>query len=108
MDSMEHIKKEFDQISSQKGTRILIWNLRQQSNMVLRSEFDFEADSYDIRIPDDALNSDELKYKKEERQDHIPACDYSLKAYLSILYLRPKMQIYLRGKKVCLILYCTR
>ncbi|KAH0624843.1 hypothetical protein JD844_032692 [Phrynosoma platyrhinos] len=67
-----------------------------------QTEFDFDTDKYDIRIPADL---DEVTgkrgYKKQERQDQItPESDYSLRAYCSILYLKPRMQIIIRGQKV--------
>ncbi|XP_069886753.1 MORC family CW-type zinc finger protein 3 [Dipodomys merriami] len=90
---------ELDAIMGKKGTRIIIWNLRSYKNA---TEFDFEKDKYDIRIPEDL---DEIAgkkgYKKQERMDQIaPESDYSLRAYCSILYLKPRMQIILRGQKV--------
>nr|XP_056714731.1 MORC family CW-type zinc finger protein 3 [Euleptes europaea] len=91
---------ELDAIIGKKGTRIIIWNLRREKNE--QTEFDFETDKYDIRIPADL---DEVTgkrgYKKQERQDQIiPESDYSLRAYCSILYLKPRMQIIIRGQKV--------
>nr|XP_045006374.1 MORC family CW-type zinc finger protein 3 isoform X2 [Jaculus jaculus] len=90
---------ELDAIMGKKGTRIIIWNLRSYKNA---TEFDFDKDKYDIRIPEDL---DEIAgkkgYKKQERMDQIaPESDYSLRAYCSILYLKPRMQIILRGQKV--------
>ncbi|XP_047421126.1 MORC family CW-type zinc finger protein 3 isoform X3 [Sciurus carolinensis] len=66
------------------------------------TEFDFEKDKYDIRIPEDLDEATGKKgYKKQERMDQIaPESDYSLRAYCSILYLKPRMQIILRGQKV--------
>ncbi|XP_060090257.1 MORC family CW-type zinc finger protein 3 [Heteronotia binoei] len=91
---------ELDAIIGKKGTRIIIWNLRREKNE--QTEFDFDTDKYDIRIPADL---DEVTgkrgYKKQERQDQIvPESDYSLRAYCSILYLKPRMQIIIRGQKV--------
>ncbi|KAK3557919.1 hypothetical protein QTP86_003841 [Hemibagrus guttatus] len=41
------------------------------------------------------------RYSGPHRADHIiPEMDYSLRAYLSILYLKARIQIILRGKKV--------
>ncbi|XP_008573942.1 PREDICTED: MORC family CW-type zinc finger protein 3 [Galeopterus variegatus] len=90
---------ELDAIMSKKGTRIIIWNLRSYKNA---TEFDFEKDKYDIRIPEDLDETTGKKgYKKQERMDQIaPESDYSLRAYCSILYLKPRMQIILRGQKV--------
>ncbi|XP_028837539.1 MORC family CW-type zinc finger protein 3b isoform X2 [Denticeps clupeoides] len=61
------------------GTRIIIWNLR-------------NADRYDIR----ANHSD----CSGESQSMTPESGYSLRAYCKILYLKPRMQIILRGQKV--------
>ncbi|CAI5772577.1 family CW-type zinc finger 3 isoform X1 [Podarcis lilfordi] len=96
----EELLAELDAIIGKKGTRIIIWNLRREKNE--QTEFDFDTDKYDIRIPADL---DELTgkrgYKKQERQDQIvPESDYSLRAYCSILYLKPRMQIIIRGQKV--------
>uniref|UniRef100_A0A8D2DM63 MORC family CW-type zinc finger 3 n=1 Tax=Sciurus vulgaris TaxID=55149 RepID=A0A8D2DM63_SCIVU len=90
---------ELDAIMGKKGTRIIIWNLRSYKNA---TEFDFEKDKYDIRIPEDLDEATGKKgYKKQERMDQIaPESDYSLRAYCSILYLKPRMQIILRGQKV--------
>ncbi|XP_026556313.1 MORC family CW-type zinc finger protein 3 isoform X2 [Pseudonaja textilis] len=96
----EELLAELDAIIGEKGTRIIIWNLRREKNE--QTEFDFDTDKYDIRIPADL---DEVTgkrgYKKQERQDQIvPESDYSLRAYCSILYLKPRMQIIIRGQKV--------
>ncbi|XP_051006240.1 MORC family CW-type zinc finger protein 3 [Acomys russatus] len=90
---------ELDAIMGKKGTRIIIWKLRSYKNA---TEFDFEKDKYDIRIPEDLDDTAGKKgYKKQERMDQIaPESDYSLRAYCSILYLKPRMQIILRGQKV--------
>ncbi|KAF2977939.1 hypothetical protein EK904_014785, partial [Melospiza melodia maxima] len=66
-----------------------------------KPEFDFDKDKYDIRIPEDLDETGKRGYKKQERMDQIvPESDYSLRAYCSILYLKPTMQIILRGQKV--------
>eukprot|EP00794_Sanderia_malayensis_P000413 gene413-1048_t len=99
LSTVAQIQEEFRAIEGTTGTRIIVSNLRRQvaGN---KYELDFVKDCFDIRIPDDLADSDESKYKREQRQDHIPASDYSLRAYCSILYLKPRMQIILRGKKV--------
>ncbi|XP_077198774.1 MORC family CW-type zinc finger protein 3 [Paroedura picta] len=91
---------ELDAIIGRKGTRIIIWNLRREKNE--QTEFDFDTDKYDIRIPADLDDvTGKRGYKKQERQDQIvPESDYSLRAYCSILYLKPRMQIIIRGQKV--------
>nr|XP_036870661.1 MORC family CW-type zinc finger protein 3 isoform X3 [Manis javanica] len=90
---------ELDAVMGKKGTRIIIWNLRSYKNA---TEFDFDKDKYDIRIPEDLDETTGKKgYRKQERMDQIaPESDYSLRAYCSILYLKPRMQIILRGQKV--------
>ncbi|KAM4700178.1 MORC family CW-type zinc finger protein 3-like [Discoglossus pictus] len=90
---------ELDAIISNKGTRIIIWSLRRDKRGW--TEFDFDKDKYDIRIPDEVDGNGKRGYKKQERMDQIaPDSDYSLRAYCSILYLKPRMQIILRGQKV--------
>uniref|UniRef100_A0A669R5K9 MORC family CW-type zinc finger 3 n=1 Tax=Phasianus colchicus TaxID=9054 RepID=A0A669R5K9_PHACC len=95
----EKLVAELDAIMGKKGTRIIIWNLRRDKND--KTEFDFDKDKYDIRIPEDLDETGKRGYKKQERLDQIvPESDYSLRAYCSILYLKPRMQIILRGQKV--------
>uniref|UniRef100_A0A8C2Y8N2 MORC family CW-type zinc finger 3 n=1 Tax=Coturnix japonica TaxID=93934 RepID=A0A8C2Y8N2_COTJA len=95
----EKLVAELDAIMGKKGTRIIIWNLRRDKNN--KTEFDFDKDKYDIRIPEDLDETGKRGYKKQERLDQIvPESDYSLRAYCSILYLKPRMQIILRGQKV--------
>ncbi|NXU80060.1 MORC3 protein, partial [Oreotrochilus melanogaster] len=95
----EKLLAELDAIMGKKGTRIIIWNLRRDKNE--KTEFDFDKDKYDIRIPEDLDETGKRGYKKQERLDQIvPESDYSLRAYCSILYLKPTMQIILRGQKV--------
>ncbi|XP_072116029.1 MORC family CW-type zinc finger protein 3-like isoform X1 [Mobula birostris] len=93
---------ELEAIPYRRGTRIIIWNIKQTKEG--KPEFDFESDKYDIRIPEDILSdiAEKRKYKRQDRMDHLVPIesDYSLRAYCSILYLKPRMQIILRGKKV--------
>uniref|UniRef100_A0A673AUK8 MORC family CW-type zinc finger 3a n=1 Tax=Sphaeramia orbicularis TaxID=375764 RepID=A0A673AUK8_9TELE len=80
------------------GTRIIIWNLRRTEDQL---EFDFQRDRYDIRIPSDiymALN--DSSQHPERISSYVPETVYSLRAYCSILYLKPRMQIVIRGVKV--------
>ncbi|XP_073702201.1 MORC family CW-type zinc finger protein 3a [Garra rufa] len=81
------------------GTRIIIWSLRKTSTD--KSEFDFDTDRYNILIPSDVYESEKEKYKQPCRTFlSSPESDFSLRAYCSILYLKPRMQIILRGQKV--------
>ncbi|XP_060944002.1 MORC family CW-type zinc finger protein 3-like [Limanda limanda] len=79
------------------GTRIIIWNLRRTS--VGELEFDFQKDRYDVRIPSD-INESGSDTFQHQSSSYIPESVYSLRAYCSILYLKPRMQIVIRGQKV--------
>ncbi|XP_035265607.1 MORC family CW-type zinc finger protein 3-like [Anguilla anguilla] len=75
------------------GTRIIIWNLRSSKDG--QTEFDFKTDRYDIRIP--CMDSGDVNNPSKNTE---PESRYSLQAYCSILYLKPRMQIIIRGRKV--------
>ncbi|KAG9335389.1 hypothetical protein JZ751_005311, partial [Albula glossodonta] len=78
------------------GTRIIIWNLRRTGDGQM--EFDFETEQNDIQIPfNDCTNGQE---GTSARPKSVPPMQYSLRAYCSILYLKPWMQILIRGAKV--------
>ncbi|XP_076861912.1 MORC family CW-type zinc finger protein 3 isoform X2 [Brachyhypopomus gauderio] len=101
--SESELQEQLDSIPGKKGTKILIWNIRRNKDG--KPEFDFETDKEDIRLPE--IHSEETErtgkrsYFGPRRTDHIvPEMDYSLSAYLSILYLKPRIQIILRQKKV--------
>ncbi|XP_016415599.1 MORC family CW-type zinc finger protein 3-like [Sinocyclocheilus rhinocerous] len=70
------------------GTRIIIWNLRTTANG--ETEFDFDTDKYDILI----------RVNISDKSNVTPESEYSLRAYCSILYLKPRMQIIIRGQRV--------
>ncbi|KAI5106914.1 MORC family CW-type zinc finger protein 3 [Silurus meridionalis] len=64
-------------------------------------ELDFMTDGYDIRIPTDMWKSTTEPNKSQEGSGmSVPKNEYSLRAYCSILYLKPRMQIILQGQKV--------
>ncbi|XP_052005024.1 MORC family CW-type zinc finger protein 3-like isoform X2 [Xyrauchen texanus] len=85
--------------SGTTGTRIIIWNLRKA--LTNKSEFDFDVDRYDIQIPADVYESEKEIYKQScHTLQSSPESDFSLRAYCSILYLKPIMQIIIRGQKV--------
>ncbi|XP_017340918.1 MORC family CW-type zinc finger protein 3 isoform X1 [Ictalurus punctatus] len=101
--SESELQEQLDSIPGKKGTKILIWNIRRNKDG--KPELDFEVDEEDIRLPE--IRSEEMegkgkrRYFGPHRTDHIvPEMDYSLRAYLSILYLKPRIQIILRQKKV--------
>ncbi|XP_033987670.1 LOW QUALITY PROTEIN: MORC family CW-type zinc finger protein 3-like [Trematomus bernacchii] len=100
----DDILAEIEVISShgsETGTRIIIWNLRSTSSGP--SEFDFERDCYDIRIPselDETMKDAVPKPGPSQATKSNPESVSSLRAYCSILYLKPRMQIIIRGQKV--------
>uniref|UniRef100_A0A3Q1FS80 Morc S5 domain-containing protein n=1 Tax=Acanthochromis polyacanthus TaxID=80966 RepID=A0A3Q1FS80_9TELE len=101
VNSLEQIQKHFDSILSKKGTKILIWNIRRAKDG--KTEIDFETDPSDFRLPE--IQIEELKKGPRNsgslRPEHnIPDMHYSLRAYLSILYLKPRTQVILRGRKI--------
>ncbi|NXD14303.1 MORC4 protein, partial [Nothocercus nigrocapillus] len=100
----EELLAQFDAIPGKKGTRILIWNIRRNKDG--KPELDFDTDEYDIRLADFLVENVETRGKKNlPCQEMVPEfsvleTEYSLRAYCSILYLKPRMQIVLRQKKV--------
>jgi len=49
-----------------------------------KTEFDFDKDKYDIRIPEDLDETGKRGYKKQERLDQIvPESDYSLRVCIT-------------------------
>ncbi|XP_008278558.1 MORC family CW-type zinc finger protein 3 [Stegastes partitus] len=101
LSSLDQIHVHFDSILSKKGTKILIWNIRRAKDG--KTEIDFETDPSDFRLPE--IQIEELQKGQRNsgslRTEHnIPDMHYSLRAYLSILYLKPRTQIILRGRKV--------
>ncbi|KAE8621506.1 hypothetical protein XENTR_v10004855 [Xenopus tropicalis] len=98
MNSETELLAELEAIPGRKGTRIIIWNLKRDKRGY--PDFNFKHDEYDIRIPE--KNSDQKRgNKKQETVDYVaPDNEYSLRAYCSILYLKPRIQIILRKQKV--------
>ncbi|XP_046701192.1 MORC family CW-type zinc finger protein 3-like isoform X2 [Silurus meridionalis] len=99
----EELLSEFSVIeglcAGSSGTRIIIWNLHSTPSGEL--ELDFMTDGYDIRIPTDMWKSTTEPNKSQEGSGmSVPKNEYSLRAYCSILYLKPRMQIILQGQKV--------
>ncbi|XP_030622888.1 MORC family CW-type zinc finger protein 3-like [Chanos chanos] len=103
--NVEELRKQFQAISTRSqtyektGTYIIIWNLRKTSERP--TEFDFDENRFDIRIPADQHENKKKTFTKPERVlQSVPESDYSLRAYCSILYMKPRMQINIRGKRV--------
>ncbi|XP_007530681.1 MORC family CW-type zinc finger protein 4 isoform X2 [Erinaceus europaeus] len=92
--SENELLSQFDAIPGKKGTRVLIWNIRRNKDG--KSELDFDTDQYDILVSD---------FSTEEKgtdgvTSELPETEYSLRAFCGILYMKPRMKIFLRQKKV--------
>ena len=72
----EELLAEFAGIQNPSGTRIIIFNVRTTPDG--KPEFDFATADNDIRIPED-MDLEISKLKRQERQNHIPESDYSLR-----------------------------
>ncbi|GAA6093272.1 MORC family CW-type zinc finger protein 3-like isoform X2 [Tachysurus ichikawai] len=91
--------KVIESLAKLSGTCIIIWNLRRKSSGEF--EFDFLKDPKDIRILDDVYKKFRKSNKRQAQESmSVPESVYSLRAYCSILYLIPKMEIILQGQKV--------
>ena len=107
-----------DKIQGSHGTRVVLFNLRKREGESngegeREHEFDFSVGN-DIRMLGDTedKNNRGLSSKNTSRrpvfQQHrdgqqatldVPE-DYSLRAYMEVLYLRPRCAFYLRGEKI--------
>uniref|UniRef100_H0X8Q9 MORC family CW-type zinc finger 4 n=1 Tax=Otolemur garnettii TaxID=30611 RepID=H0X8Q9_OTOGA len=92
--SENDLLSQFDAIPGKKGTRVLIWNIRRNKDG--KSELDFDTDQYDILVSDFDIEEKETGDITSE----LPETEYSLRAYCGILYMKPRMKIFLRQKKV--------
>ncbi|CAM6083007.1 unnamed protein product [Calypogeia fissa] len=79
------------------GAILIISNLRKHEGVL---ELDFDTDPHDIRITS-GINSSQFQQLRPNQPNttEVPM-DYSLRAYVSILYKVPRMQIFIRDKKV--------
>ncbi|KAK4803792.1 hypothetical protein SAY86_003609 [Trapa natans] len=92
--------QQFEDIGSH-GTKVIIYNLWLNENG--NTELDFESDLEDIRISGDKKKVDTRPAWKPANEQHISnTLQFSLRVYLSILYLRmPKnFSINLRGQTI--------
>ncbi|WMV11986.1 hypothetical protein MTR67_005371 [Solanum verrucosum] len=92
--------KQFDDIGDH-GTKVIVYNL--WYNDEGRMELDFEADSEDIRLSGDANDNEKSGSRIKVSDQHLAnRLRYSLRAYLSVLYLRipDNFCILLRGRVV--------
>ncbi|XP_021292253.1 protein MICRORCHIDIA 6 isoform X3 [Herrania umbratica] len=92
--------KQFDDIGAH-GTKIIIYNLWLNNDG--DSELDFDSDPKDIRISGDTKKVNTIPAWKAVNEQHIASrYHFSLRVYLSILYLRipDTFRIILRGEIV--------
>ncbi|XP_048136438.1 protein MICRORCHIDIA 6-like isoform X3 [Rhodamnia argentea] len=92
--------QQFDDIGSH-GTKIIIYNLWFDDDG--KMELDFDADPQDIRISGDIRKVETIPAWKSVNEQHIAnRLHYSLRVYLSILYLQipESFKIVLRGQNV--------
>ncbi|XP_046363839.2 MORC family CW-type zinc finger protein 3-like [Haliotis rufescens] len=78
------------------GTKIFIFNLKRSKSG--SPELDFESDPLDIRNPETLAMDMTTVYRP--MQESTPEFKSSLREYCSILFLKPRMKIVLRGQKV--------
>lgn len=100
--SEQAVLQELDKITTPTGTRIVLFNLKDPP------EFDFSVQN-DVRML--AMDQDEGHRSSSRRpvyQQHRPGQqmtldvpeDYSLRAYMEVLYLRPTVTFSLRGELI--------
>ncbi|XP_055954587.1 MORC family CW-type zinc finger protein 3-like isoform X2 [Patella vulgata] len=95
--SEERLLKEFELLAEHKtGTRLILYNL--VVNNIGQLELDFESDPTDILNPQ-TLEIDTTSVYRPI-QEAKSKYETSLKEYCSILFLKPRMKIFLRGNKV--------
>lgn len=80
----EELLAEFAGIQNPSGTRIIIFNVRTTPDG--KPEFDFSTAPDDVRIPEDT-DLEISKLRKQERQNHIPESDYSLRVRHCTCYI---------------------
>ncbi|KAL8457872.1 hypothetical protein ACS0TY_035659 [Phlomoides rotata] len=83
------------------GTKIIVYNLWHDDDG--KMELDFESDPEDILLSEKDKSTRKVSSRMDVYEKHLAnRLKYSLRAYLSILYLRPaeNFGIYLRGRLV--------
>ncbi|XP_023765045.1 protein MICRORCHIDIA 6 [Lactuca sativa] len=96
----EKLLQQFENVGSH-GTKVIVYNLWLDEDKNL--ELDFESDPEDIRITRDAHGKIKDGSRQAASEQHVAnRLRYSLRAYLSILYLKlpETFAIVLRGKVV--------
>ncbi|XP_056275490.1 ATPase MORC2 isoform X2 [Pseudoliparis swirei] len=83
--SEQQLMEQFNKIESSSGTLVIIYNLKLMDNR--ESELDVETDHQDILMAGTPVEG----LKPEKR---------SFRAYTAVLYIDPRMKIYIQGHKV--------
>ena len=79
---------QFALITSESGTLVTVYNMNLNSDGL--AELDVESDLSDIKMSDSSLRND----------PHAQLAHKSFREYVSILYLNPRMKIYIQNKRV--------
>lgn len=83
----------------ERGTRILIQNL----NGHKKDTYEFTFDNSDFVLKEEAYVTYSIQFIFREaanKEEYVSPDEFSLREYLSILYLEPRMKLVLCGKKV--------
>jgi hypothetical protein len=88
-----------------RGTSIYVYNLEQWEGKCI---FDWsngaeqeDRNKNDGELADIQIRSKRVRNRPGQTSRKVPL-DYSLRAYLEVLFLNPRMTIYLQGTRVCL------
>ncbi|GFS21431.1 MORC family CW-type zinc finger protein 3 [Elysia marginata] len=94
----EELKAELRALEGSKtGTKIIISNLKRLENGNL--ELDFSSDPTDVRCPE-AHEADMTSVYHRPVEQYTSEYKLSLREYCSILFLKPRMKITIRGQRV--------
>ncbi|RUS81130.1 hypothetical protein EGW08_011116, partial [Elysia chlorotica] len=94
----EELKAELRALEGSKtGTKIIISNLKRLENGNL--ELDFSSDPTDVRCPE-AHEADMTSVYHRPVEQYTSEYKLSLREYCSILFLKPRMKITIRGHRV--------
>lgn len=84
------LAEQFDSLTSRTGTRIVVFRLKRlEMRNLLELSFN---DKQDIQLTQDTPT--------EKGGEYVHPALYSLREYCKVLYLEPKLMIYIRGRKV--------
>ncbi|XP_076453430.1 ATPase MORC2-like [Babylonia areolata] len=86
----QHFFSQFDRIEGNSGTLVVVFNLKLLDDG--HTELDINADKFDIILANPESDFDSDDGLMPERR--------SFRAYASVLYMEPRMRIYIQGKKV--------